>query len=40
MVTLYNVVDIRTGQFHSVVVVKKRNAKWFVPFDEWEGGEN
>jgi len=31
MVTLYNVIDTRTGLFHSVAIVKKRNAKWFVP---------
>ena len=30
-VKLYNVVDIRTNQFHSVAIVKERNAKWFVP---------
>ena len=31
MVTLYNVIDIRTEQFHSVAVVKERNVKWFIP---------
>ena len=31
MVTLYNVIDTRTGQFHSVAIVKERNAKWFIP---------
>ena len=30
MIRLYNVVDIRTGQFHSVAVVSQKNAKWFV----------
>ena len=30
MVTLYNVIDIRTGQFHSVAVVKPRNVKYFI----------
>lgn len=30
MVTLYDVVDIRTGQYYSVAIVKRRNAKWFV----------
>lgn len=30
-ITLYNVIDTRTGQFHSVAVVKKKNAKYFVP---------
>lgn len=29
MVTLYNVIDIRTDQFYSVAVVKQRNTKWF-----------
>ena len=31
MVRLYNVIDIRTGQFHSVAVVSQRNVKWFIP---------
>lgn len=34
MITLYDVVDIRTGQRHSVAVVKARNAKWYVPAGE------
>ena len=38
MVTLYDVIDIRTGQFHSVAIVKARNAKWFIPA-ETEGEE-
>ena len=29
MVTLYNVIDTRTGNYYSVVIVKQRNAKWF-----------
>ena len=29
IVTLYNVIDIRTGQFHSIAKVSKRNAKWY-----------
>lgn len=29
LVKLYNVVDIRTQQFHSVAVVKERNAKYY-----------
>ena len=33
-VTLYDVIDIRTMQYHSVVVCKERFAKWFVPADE------
>lgn len=35
MVTLYDVVDTRTGQWYSVVVCKRKNAKWFVPADQW-----
>lgn len=31
MITLHNVIDIRTGQHYSVVIIKQRNAKWFVP---------
>jgi hypothetical protein len=31
MIRLYNVIDIRTGQFHSVAVVSQKNVKWFVP---------
>lgn len=30
-VTLYNVIDTRTGKFHSVVVVRESNARFFVP---------
>lgn len=30
MVTLYDVIDIRTGNHYSVVKVKKNKAKWFV----------
>jgi hypothetical protein len=36
MITLYNVIDIRTGQHYSVVIVKQRNAKWFVPAPQKE----
>lgn len=31
LISLYNVVDTRTNQFHSIAIVKERNAKWFVP---------
>ena len=31
IVKLYNVIDTRTNQFHSVAIVKKRNVKWFTP---------
>lgn len=30
-VTLYNVMDIRSGKVHSVVKVKQQYVKWFVP---------
>lgn len=33
MITLHNVIDTRTGQFHSVAVIKAKNRKWFVPAD-------
>lgn len=36
MVTLYNVIDTRTNQFHSIAVVKQRNVKYFVPFIQGE----
>lgn len=36
MVKLFNVVDIRSGQYHSVVIVKARNARFFVPVEEWD----
>lgn len=34
MVTLKNVIDTRTGQFHSVAIVKQRNEKFFIPANE------
>ena len=34
MVVLYNVVDTRTGKFHSEVIVKQRMVRFFVPADE------
>lgn len=33
MVTLYNVIDIRTGNRHSVAVVRAKNVKWYAPAD-------
>lgn len=36
MITLYNVIDTRTNQFHSVAVVKEKNVKWFIPAEEGE----
>lgn len=35
-ITLYNVIDIRTGVYHSVVITKEKNRKWFIPADEGE----
>lgn len=29
MIKLFNVIDIRTGQFHSVAIVSKNNVKWY-----------
>ena len=36
MVTLYNVIDTRTGKFHSEVIVKQRMVRVFVPAEEEE----
>jgi len=35
-VTLYNVVDTRTEQFHSIVICDERKARYFVPAGEEE----
>lgn len=35
-ITLYNVIDIRTEKFHSVVRCKANQAKWFVPAEDEE----
>lgn len=35
-ITLYDVIDIRTNKFHSVVKIKENQAKWFVPAEEEE----
>lgn len=35
-ITLHNVIDTRSGNYYSVVVVKERNAKWFIPAEEGE----
>lgn len=29
MVTLFNVIDKRTNQFHSVAIISEKNLKWF-----------
>lgn len=34
MIRLHNVIDKRTGLFHSTVICKPRNAKWYVPAEE------
>lgn len=34
MVTLYNVIDTRTGKLHSEVIVKQRMVMFFVPAEE------
>lgn len=36
MITLYDVMDTRTGNIYSVVKVKANKAKWFVPISEEE----
>lgn len=36
MVTLCNVIDTRTGKFHSEVIVKQRMVRFFVPAEEEE----
>ncbi len=33
-ITLYNVVDLRTLQYHSVAVIREKNAKFFIVVDE------
>ena len=34
IVTLYNVIDTRTNQFHSIVKVKERLVRFFIPANE------
>ena len=38
-ITLYNVVDTRTEQYHSIAIVKETNAKWFVQVDTADADE-
>ena len=33
MHTLYNVIDKRTNQFHSVAIISEKNLKWFEETD-------
>lgn len=39
MITLRNVMDIRTGNIYSVVKVKANKARYFVPVEEEEEAE-
>jgi len=39
MITLYNVIDVRSNKRYSKAVVSQRNAKWFAPAEEVEGNE-
>ena len=36
MITLYNVLDTRTNQVHSIAIIKEQNAKWFVSVESEE----
>lgn len=36
MVTLHNVIDTRTGKFHSIAVVSEKKVKYFIPANEVE----
>ena len=33
-VTLYNVIDIRNEKYHSVVKIKAKDAKYFIPVND------
>lgn len=33
-ITLYDVIDTRTEKHHSVVVVKEKDVRWFIPANE------
>lgn len=35
-IKLYNVIDTRTNEFHSVAVVSEKNLRYFVPMVENE----
>lgn len=39
MVTLRDVIDIRTGKHHSIAIVKEKNARYFVSTDTMESEE-
>ena len=34
LVTLYDVIDVRTGRHYSVVRVSANKVKWFIPANE------
>lgn len=34
MIKLYNVIDKRTNQLHSVAIISDKNLKWFVEANE------
>lgn len=34
MIKLYNVIDKRTNQSHSVAIISEKNLKWFVEANE------
>lgn len=36
IITLYNVIDIRSGMFYSIAIIRERQAKWFVAVEEDE----
>ena len=39
MIRLKNVIDTRTGQYHSVAIVKEKNVKYFIPGEPPEAAE-
>ena len=34
MVTLYNVIDTRTGKHHSIAIVSEKKAKYFISAEQ------
>ena len=36
MVTLKNVIDIRTGKYHSIARVKENAVRYFIPAEDYE----
>ncbi len=39
MITLHDVIDIRTGKHHSIVIVRERLSKYFIPYTEEDNEE-